>query len=226
LRLRIDLHVHTVYSRDSLIEIEDLVPRCRAEGLDGLAVTDHGTLEGGWRAAERCREIVVIPGMEVETPSGHILALNVERPVEEGLSFVEAVERIHELGGLAVVAHPISLLRPLLDVDVLRASRPDALEVVNAASFPHSWMARINRALAMKLGLPMTGGSDAHIPQAIGRAYTVIDSDSRSVSDILEAVREGRTEALGGGITLRERLLKVLKMRRPLRVYFTFPSIW
>ncbi|MFB0543676.1 MAG: CehA/McbA family metallohydrolase [Candidatus Bathyarchaeia archaeon] len=214
MKLRIDLHVHTVYSKDSLIEIEGLVPRCRAAGLDGVAVTDHETLEGAWRAAERCGDLLVIPGMEVETQEGHILALDVERPVERRLGFRDTIERIDELGGTAVVAHPFSLLKPLLDVDVLAASKPDAIEVANAASFPYSWMLRINKALAERFNLPMTGGSDAHIPETIGRSYTVVDSDSRSISDILEAIREGRTEVRGRGITLQERLMKILKRRK------------
>lgn len=214
MKLQIDLHVHTVYSKDSLIEIEDLVPQCRAAGLDGVAVTDHETMEGGWRAAERCGDVLVIPGMEVETQEGHILALNVAKPVERRLGFTETIERISKLGGTAVIAHPFSLLRPLLDVDVLAASKPDAIEVANAASFPYSWMLRINKALAERFNLPMTGGSDAHIPETIGRSYTVVDSDSRDVSGVLEAIREGRTEVRGKGITLQERLLKILKWRR------------
>ena len=219
MKLRIDLHVHTVYSRDSLIEIGDLVPGCRASGLHGVAVTDHGTLEGGLRAAENCGDIVVIPGMEIETRRGHILALNVAEPVAGDLGFARTIERIHELGGVAVFAHPFSLLKPLsllrlmLYVDALRSSSPDAVEVANAASFPYSRMLGISTTLAERHNLPMTGGSDAHIPQTIGRSYTVLDSDSREVSDIIEAVREGRTEVGGGGITLRERLLKSLKLR-------------
>jgi len=211
LKFRIDLHVHTVYSRDSFIEIEELAPRCQAAGLDGLAITDHENLEGGLRAAERCRDIVVIPGMEIETSKGHVLALNVASPVRENLSFSETIEGIHELGGIAVVAHPFSLLKPLIDVDAFVTSDLDAVEVANAVSFPYSLTTRMSTALAKRLNLPMTGGSDAHLPSLIGRSYTVVDSDSREVSDIVEAVRKGWTEVRGTGVTLKERVQKIIK---------------
>ena len=214
LRLKIDLHVHTIYSKDSLIKIEDIVPRCKALGIDGIAVTDHETLKGGVIAVEKCAEILVIPGMEIETQQGHVLGLNLEKRVKGGLSFIETIKRIKELGGTAIIAHPYSLIRPLLDVDILIASKPNAIEVANAASFPYSWMLRINQALASKVNLPMTGGSDAHIPQTIGRAYTLVDSDSRDVSDILKAVREGRTDVQGRGITLQERFQKIIKWNK------------
>jgi len=211
LKLRIDFHVHTNYSIDSTIEIEELVPRCRAVSLDGLAVTDHDTLEGARKAMKRCKDIIVIPGMEIETSKGHVLALNVTKVVKKDPDFLETIENVHELGGIAVIAHPFSILKPLVDVDTLSASGLDAVEVANATSFPYSLMMRKNKTLAEKLGLPMTGGSDAHFSTVIGRSYTVVDSDSKDISDILEAVGEGRTDVVGGRITLKERIIKVIK---------------
>jgi len=222
LKLRIDFHVHTVCSRDSLIQIEELVPRCRATGLDGLAVTDHDTLEGALRAMKRCKDIIIIPGMEIETSEGHVLALNVRKVVKKSPDFSETIENIHELGGIAVIAHPFSILKPIVDVDILSTSSLDAVEVANATSFPYSLMMRKSKTLAERLGLPMTGGSDAHFSTVIGRSYTVVDSDSREVSDILEAVREGRTEVVGGGITLKERIIKVFK--KPISILPLPPS--
>ncbi|MCJ7574156.1 histidinol-phosphatase, partial [Candidatus Bathyarchaeota archaeon] len=59
------------------------------------------------------------------------------------------------------------------------------------------------------LDLPVTGGSDSHIPRTIGRAYTVVDSASSEVEDIIEAIKRGRTEAIGSGTSVTERLEKV-----------------
>jgi len=222
LKLRIDFHLHTVYSRDSLIEIEDLVPRGRAAYLDGLAVTDHNTLNGAHRAMRKCMDLTIIPGMEIETSEGHVLALNVTKVVKKSPDFSETIENIHELGGIAVIAHPFSLLKPLVDVDILATSGLDAVEVANATSFPYSLMTRKSKILAKRLGLPMTGGSDAHLSTVIGRSYTIVDSDSGDVSDILEAVRKGRTEVGGVGITLKERVTKVYK--RPRSILLSSPS--
>jgi hypothetical protein len=44
LRLKLDLHVHTEYSRDAVNTIEEINQRCRDLSLDGYAVCDHDTL--------------------------------------------------------------------------------------------------------------------------------------------------------------------------------------
>jgi predicted metal-dependent phosphoesterase TrpH len=84
-----------------------------------------------------------------------------------------------------------------------------AVEVANAAQFPYRWMLRKNSELAERLALPKTGGSDAHIPETIGRAYTIIEADSFEVDDVIRAIEQGRTEPRGSGITLSERLKKL-----------------
>ncbi len=82
----------------------------------------------------------------------------------------------------------------------------DCVEVANAAQFPYGWMLDRNTALARKLELPMTGGSDAHIPGTVGRAYTIVETEARDVEGVLGALRKGKTEAEGRGISLSERM--------------------
>jgi len=77
LRLKIDLHVHTSFS-DGLGAPVDILGRADARGLDGLAITDHDTLEGFFRAKELDSDLLLIPGYEVETEAGHILVLGLE----------------------------------------------------------------------------------------------------------------------------------------------------
>lgn len=214
MKLVLDLHVHTCYSQDSFIGIEELLPRSRAAGIDGVAVTDHETLEGSLRAREVFRDFLVIPGIEIETLNGHVLGLDVEKPVRNLLGLEETVREIHGQGGLAVIAHPFSFLKPKLSYPQLQASQLDAVEAVNSGSFPFSSMSRRNRDLASLLSLPVTGGSDAHIPQVIGRAYTVVDTRSSDISDVVEAIRQGRTEALGYHVTFQERVIKSLRQVR------------
>jgi len=120
------------------------------------------------------------------------------------------VDRIHGQGAVAVVAHPYSVLRTWVDSREIEGAKLNAVEVANANQFPYGWMLKKNAALAERLGLPQTGGSDAHIPEAVGRAYTVVEADSREVEDILNSIRKGRTEARGRGISLYERLKKHL----------------
>ena len=210
MRLRIDLHVHTNHSADSRVSIEDAVLRCEETGLDGFAVTDHDTLSGLSEAMAQESRVVIIPGVEISARGAHILALDISEPIPAGLSITETVDRIHGQGAVAVVAHPYSVLRTWVDSREIEGAKFNAVEVANANQFPYGWMLKKNAALAERLGLPQTGGSDAHIPEAVGRAYTVVEADSREVEDILNSIRKGRTEARGRGISLYERLKKHL----------------
>jgi predicted metal-dependent phosphoesterase TrpH len=86
------------------------------------------------------------------------------------------------------------------------------VEVANAAQWPFNYIRGRNESLASKLGLPVTGGSDSHIPETIGRSYTVVDTDSRDIEDILKAIKAGRTESFGMGISWHERGLKLYRV--------------
>jgi len=177
-------------------------------GLDGFAITDHDTLKGIPEATENGGGLIVIPGLEVSARGAHILALDVREPVPARLLMAETVEKIHEQGALAAIGHPHVFLKPFLKEREVAGARFDAVEVANASRFPYSWTRTRNATLARRLGLPRIGGSDAHIPETVGRAYTTVESRSREVEDIIRAIRAGQSEAEGRGISLSERLKK------------------
>jgi predicted metal-dependent phosphoesterase TrpH len=205
-RLRIDLHVHTRDSGDSRISLEDAARRCGEEGLDGFAVTNHDVLSETPSSEPEEGDLVVIKGMEVSARGAHILAFDIDEPVGMGLGIPETVERIHGQGGIAVIAHPYSVFRTWVNRREIDVAGFDLVEVSNAYQFPYGWMLERNKRLARELGLPQTGGSDAHIPRTVGRAYTVLEVEERSVEGVLAALRRGDTEAEGRGISLAERL--------------------
>jgi hypothetical protein len=206
MRLRIDLHVHTHESRDSYVSVVDAVRRCLEEGLDGFAITNHDFLSEPPESALERDDLIVINGVEVSAKRAHVLAFNISETVEIGLSVPDTVERIHGQGGVAIIAHPYSTLRTWVNKREIEAAGFDLVEVANAYQFPYGWMLERNTRLAEELGLPQTGGSDAHIPRTVGRAYTVLEVDERSEEGVLEALRKGRTRAEGRGISLAERL--------------------
>jgi predicted metal-dependent phosphoesterase TrpH len=207
LSLRIDLHVHTRFSRDSVSGFDDLNGRCRDLKLDGYAVCDHDSIEGLGKVESG--GLVVIPGLEVSAKGAHILCFDPVEVVPSGLSMVETVERVHAQGATAVLAHPYAIPRSFIRFSEVEASGFDAIEVANSAQLPFGFVATRNRGLAEKLGLPQTGGSDSHIPETFGRSYTVVEADSREPDDILDAIRKGRTRVVGAGIGLGERLLTI-----------------
>ncbi len=206
MRLRIDLHVHTRDSLDSHISLDHAARRCREENLDGFAVTNHDFFSDIPSSWLKKTDLVILRGMEVSARGAHILALDINEEVDMGLGIRETVEKIHEQGGLAIIAHPYSVLRTWVNRREIEAAGFDLVEVANAYQFPYGWMLERNTRLAQELGLPQTGGSDAHIPRTVGRAYTVLEVDERSEEGVLEALRKGKTKAEGRGISLAERL--------------------
>jgi len=212
LPLKIDLHVHTCYSKDATTTLKDLILYSRKRGLDGVAITDHDTIEGAQRAPET-DGLILIPGIEVTTASGHILGLNVTAPIPKGLGLDEAVERIHEADGIVIAAHPSAFLKNSLRPGAFgKGARIDAIEVINSSAFPFFLSTRTNSRLAFRLKLPQTAGSDSHIPETIGWAYTMIDADP-NVENIINATKKGLSVPYGKSIPWRLRLKKLWQKR-------------
>ena len=205
--LKIDLHVHTIHSRDSFITAKNLAYFAKKRGLDGVAITDHDAVKG-FRDFKRKLDLFLIPGVEVSSGEGHVLGLGLDRVVERGLSFVETIELIHEAGGLAVVAHPTAFFKGISENRLVGGF--DAMEVVNASAVPFRYSVRKNRRLATSLDLPQVGGSDAHYGPEVGLGYTLVDAE-RNVEDVLKAIRKGKVEPGGGAIPWMVRLKREFK---------------
>jgi predicted metal-dependent phosphoesterase TrpH len=198
--LSVDLHCHSEYSIDGVTTVEELLRRASAAGLDGVALTDHDTVEGVGEAVDRAPEygLVVIPGIEVTSGAGHLLGLGVDRAVPMGLSFHETVDRIRDAGGIAVAPHPYQQrLRHgvLANVEPHELVGVDAIEVYNSRFVTGKSNHQAGQ-LAEKLDMPVTAASDAHIGDMVGQAVTHVDAEPE-VDAILEAVVEGRTETEG-----------------------------
>lgn len=209
--LKIDLHIHTAKSKDALNTIKGINRRCREVGIDGYAICDHDKIDA-LDDAKLAEDVVILPGLEISARGAHILCLDPSSVVPHGLSIVETVERIHGQGATAILAHPYAIPRSYVNLKAVEVAGFDAIEVANAAQVPFEVVARWNRGLAEKLNLPQTGGSDSHIPETVGRAYTVVESESREVDDVIEAIRKGRTRPEGSGISLYESLVKFWRL--------------
>jgi hypothetical protein len=153
----------------------------RRASLNVIAVTDHDTIEGALRAreyaAKRAR-LHVIVGEEVSSRDGHIVALFLERRVRPGMSAAATVHAIHDQGGLAIAVHPFWRTERVVrngrvhGVGWLAAELDfDGIEVENATPGFYVFNQLAHR-LNMGLGAAALGSSDAHILDAVGRAYT------------------------------------------------------
>ena len=209
--VKADLHVHTTYSKDSTITPKELVSFAKKRGLNAVAVTDHNTLDGAFKIAKET-DFLVIPGMEVSSKDGHIVALNVKELIPRGLSADETVERIHRSGGVAIACHPFALFKGSLGKNV--SAKFDAVEVINARAFPFGRGVRKAEEAAVNLGLSRVGGTDAHYGSQIGYGYTEIESEP-NVEAICKAIVDGRCKPGGQPVPIFLNLeLQFKRLRR------------
>ncbi|MGB9914396.1 MAG: PHP domain-containing protein [Candidatus Bathyarchaeales archaeon] len=202
MQVKADLHVHTIYSHDSLITAKDLVFYAKKRGLTAVAVTDHNTVEGALKLAKET-DLLIIPGMEVSSRNGHIVALNVQENVPKGLSAEETVDRIHSAGGLAIACHPFALFKGSLGKHV--SAMFDAVETINASAAPFKRSVQKAEEIATQLKLPRVAGTDAHYAPAIGYAYTIVNAQL-DVDSVVKAIAVGHCQPFGASVPLRLKL--------------------
>jgi predicted metal-dependent phosphoesterase TrpH len=191
--MKFDLHIHSNYS-DGHADVKEIVQAAKRRGLDGIAITDHDTMKGIPAAKKYIKEkkldLLLIPGIEVNTSEGHLLILGVDRPPQKKRSPEETIEEAHDLGGIANVPHPYHPFRHALG----RIPDADAVEVYNSK---HLFGLANGRAKleASRRGMTMVAGSDSHFAETVGLGVTEIEADD--VDGVLEAIRAGRTRILG-----------------------------
>src|SRR4030067_1045052 len=190
MQVKADLHVHTTYSSDSVITPEALVFYAKKRGLTAIAVTDHNQVEGARKIAAET-DFLIIPGTEVSSRDGHIVGLNVNEIIPKYLSSDETVGRIHRACGIAIACHPYALFKGSIGRFV--TAKFDAVETINASSFPFRSASLGAEKLAKRFSLPRVAGTDAHIGPVIGCAYTIIESEP-NVEAILNAIVKGRCD--------------------------------
>ena len=205
MQIKADLHVHTTYSNDSMITPKDLVYYAKKRGLNAVAVTDHNQVEGAYKIAKET-DFLVIPGMEVSSRDGHIVALNVKELIPRGLSADETVDRIHKAGGVAIACHPYAFFKGSLKGNVCETF--DAIEIINARAFPFKRSVKKATETAKRLNLSRVAGTDAHYGPQIGYAYTVIEAEEASVEAITKAIVEGHCQPFGQSVPLTLNLMQ------------------
>ncbi|MCL2643286.1 MAG: CehA/McbA family metallohydrolase [Candidatus Bathyarchaeota archaeon] len=178
-----------------MITPKDLIYYAKKRGLNAVAVTDHDYLDGAVKIAREVKDFLVIPGMEVSSSDGHIVALNIQESVSQGLAAVETVERIHKAGGVAIACHPYVYFKGCLRNAVCNAF--DAIEVINARAFPFQHSVKKAKEAAEKFKLAQVAGTDAHYGPQIGYSYTTIDTEELTVEAITNAIRQGHCQAHG-----------------------------
>jgi predicted metal-dependent phosphoesterase TrpH len=167
-----DLHLHTSWSHDCSIDVDELLDHAEAQGLGAIAVTDHNVIGGALEAAERARgrRLIVIPGEEVKTADqGEVIGLFLRQEIPRGMSFGETIEAIRAQGGLVYLPHPFDRMHAIPKPETLHRhlAEIDVLEVYNARLLFEGYNEEALR-FARKYNLTVGAGSDAHVLAGVG----------------------------------------------------------
>ncbi len=205
----IDLHNHTYpKSDDSFISADELVDAARSAGLDGVCLTEHDDFWPAEDAAELTRRhgILVLPGAEINTDAGHVLAFGLCR-YRFGMHkplFLRA--EANRLGAALIAAHPYRrrfLADPGQDPEaraemLARAVADRQLRLFDAVESRNGRGSVVENCFADDLrrclGLPGVGGSDAHRRHQIGAAATRFQRRITSLDDLITELKSGRMQ--------------------------------
>jgi predicted metal-dependent phosphoesterase TrpH len=171
--MKLDLHIHSKYSKDSLLKPETILKVAKKRGLGGIAVTDHNTIKGGLftQKINDDKNFAVIVGSEIKTEYGDIIGLFLQEEINSR-KFEEVVDEIKDQDGLVVLAHPFrkNIVFPsklFIKIDLIEAFNARSPKNFNEKAFE----------LAKKYQKPIIAGSDSHLAFEIGRGKTITTSN-------------------------------------------------
>ena len=199
---RADLHIHSLAS-DGVSSVAEILERAEARDLDVIAITDHERVDAAHAAramaAAREMKLEVIVGEEISTRGGHVLGLFIEERIRPWGTLRDAIARVHDQGGLAIVAHPLvpypitcasgRAIRSLLAEPDPRY-HPDGVEAFNPTTAGTRWGKRVP-AFVAEIGVAALANSDSHRADDVGQAYTTFAGTS--AADLRRAIEAHET---------------------------------
>ena len=209
--LKLDLHIHSQYSEDGAGTPQEIIKNLQKRGLNGMAITDHNTIEGGLNALKVTpKDFIVIPGVEISTSDGHIIALDVKDNIPREQSAEITIEKIIDLGGIPIVPHLFRSMSGIKEEKLRHVvNKIPAIEVFNSCSVPHSNLKVAKIAKIYNLG--GTGGSDSHNPKYVGYGYTTVDTTDFNVDTVISEIKKKKTWGEGNTLSLDYRSDRMLK---------------
>ena len=177
--IKIDMHMHSCHSFDSLSSPEAIAETTAKKGLDGFSITDHNVFRVDYAPLKRkFPGMIMIPGMEIGTELGDVLLYFINEEIRTR-NAEDAIDSAHAQGGIAILAHPFQ--RKHYDYPESFLKKLDGVETRNSHNVRNS-----SRAdnLGGRCGKCVTGGSDAHFLFEIGNGYTLVDIEPSMALDL------------------------------------------
>ncbi|OGZ19004.1 MAG: hypothetical protein A2175_01605 [Candidatus Nealsonbacteria bacterium RBG_13_42_11] len=194
-----DLHIHTLYSKDSLLSIKRILEIADRKKLDVIALTDHDNV-GSFEEAQKLSSefnVKVIKGEEIGTKEGHLVGLFIEKLVPGGRPILDTIREIHQQGGLVIIAHPLNKFFCGVSLNILYKiyKEVDGIETFNASLLGWTKREEIKKLNSEIFHLAPIGSSDAHVYSQIGVGLTVFKG--KTPADLHYAIKNKLTQAKG-----------------------------
>lgn len=187
-----DLHVHSLYSYDCNIKIDDIINTAKKRGLSGIAFTDHDNfLAYNEILKHSIKNFIIIPGIEIKTDKGDIIGLFLKHDINiKSRDFLEVVKTIRNQNGIVVYPHPY---RGTRDEEFV-ASQVDLIEILNGKS---NFLKNLKSYfLARKYKKVMIAGSDAHTLTNIGIHGIILECEN-NLESIKNKLLKGNFKCFG-----------------------------
>lgn len=192
----IDLHMHEkTFSKDSFLELEEMVSIAKRQGLDGICITDHDSMGLKSYAEQYTKKsgFPIFVGIEYYSLQGDILAFGIDEYPRERIDAQDFIDLVHEQGGVVISAHPFRHNRRGLEkhLDVLKDV--DAIEILNGSTMPDAAMMAVH--YAKKYDYAVTGGSDCHYGHKVGTCATYFEKPIHTMAELVNAIRNKECKA-------------------------------
>lgn len=221
--MKIEIHVHTRYSKDSMMPFWAIYLKCIVSGIDAIAITDHNNIDGAIEFKRFCekrkRKIQVIIGEEIFSSQGEIIGLYLSDYIKPGLSASETIKKIKDQNGVVCVPHPYDIKRQktVLEDTAIAENREfiDCVEVHNGRNISLDYDAQ-QQCIANKYGLTPIVGSDAHTIIELGRNYIEVTMLPLTPKDFKNTITDAELRCRPC-IRMAHHITKIVKSLKLLR---------
>ena len=190
--MKYDLHIHSKYSSDGILDVKEIVKIAIKRGLDGIAITDHNTIKGGIEAKKyEIDSLKVIIGSEIMTEKGEVIGLFLSEEIRSGM-FQDVINDIRDQNGIIIIPHPFDEMRHSSfqpaeeDIKFI-----DCIEGFNSRCLFQKYNKNA-KEFAKRHNMAITAGSDAHFINEIANAGIITE-----IEDIREAFLKKEIEIFG-----------------------------
>ena len=182
----VDMHLHEcTFSKDSFINLKQIVSVARAKGLDAVCITDHDSMGLVDFAAEFSAKenFPIFVGVEYFSAHGDITAWGIDTYPDHRIDAQEFIDQVNKAGGFCVSCHPFRNNNRGLEDHLRNVKGLHGVEVLNGSTD----MDACRKALryARELNMKTIGASDAHVEKQIGKYVTWLPEMVTTLPDFI-----------------------------------------